>query len=173
VIGSDGFGYATEAGKHHKVYQVGIVVIEDDVEIGASCTIDRATLGETVIGAGTKIDNLVQIAHNVKTGRGCIIVSQVGISGSTRLGEYVTLAGQVGLVGHLEIGDRAIVGAQAGVPRSLRGDQIYAGSPARELMEFKKIQAHVHRLPDKMNELKEIRRQLGDVLARREKLEEE
>ena len=165
VVGSDGYGYATDDGIHHKMRQVGRVRIEDDVEIGANCTIDRATLGETVIGAGTKIDNLVQIAHNVKIGHGCLIVSQVGISGSTRLGDYVVLAGQAGLVGHIEVGDRAVVGAQGGVPRSLKGGVIYAGSPVRELHEFKRVEAHVHRLPQKMERLRKLEQEV-DVLRR-------
>lgn len=171
VIGSDGFGYAPHEGVHHKILQVGSVRIEDDVEIGANCTIDRAAIGETVIGEGTKIDNLVQIAHNVKMGRGCIIVSQVGVSGSTKLGEYVILAGQVGLVGHINIGDRAILAAQAGVPKDVPADTIYAGSPAREFMEFKRIEAHVHRLPQKMKLLQELADEVAVLKKRIEELE--
>ncbi len=117
----------------------------------------------TVIGEGTKIDNLVQIAHNVKTGKRCIIVAQVGISGSTILGEYVTLAGQVGVVGHIEIGDRAIVIAQAGVPKSLEGGKIYAGSPAREFMEFKKTEAQIHRLPQRLEQLKKLEAEIAEI----------
>ena len=163
VIGSDGFGYANHDGVHHKIYQVGIVRIEDNVEIGSNCSIDRAALDETVIGEGTKIDNLVQIGHNVRTGRRCIIIAQVGISGSTRLGEYVTLAGQVGIVGHIEIGDRAIVIAQAGVPKSLEADKIYAGSPAREFMEFKKTEALLHRLPQRLEQLKKLETDVAEL----------
>ena len=113
VIGSDGFGYEFSGGKHVKIPQTGIVQIDDDVEIGANTTIDRARFGRTWIGEGTKIDNLVQIAHNVVIGKNCIVVSQTGISGSSRLGNYVTLAGQVGVVGHIEIGDQATVAAQS------------------------------------------------------------
>jgi UDP-3-O-[3-hydroxymyristoyl] glucosamine N-acyltransferase len=163
VIGSDGFGYAIHDGTHHKILQVGIVRIEDDVEIGSNCSIDRAALNETVIGEGTKIDNLVQIAHNVKIGKCCLVIAQVGISGSTVLGEYVTLAGQVGIIGHIEIGDRAIVIAQAGVPKSLEGGKIYAGSPAREFMEFKKIEAQVHRLPQRQEQLKKIEAEIAEI----------
>lgn len=166
VIGSDGFGYALHDGIHHKIYQVGIVRIEDNVEIGSNCSIDRAALGETVIGEGTKVDNLVQIAHNVKIGRRCIIISQVGISGSARLGEYVTLAGQVGLIGHIEIGDRAIVIAQAGVPKSLKGDMIYAGSPAREFKDFKRIEAHIHHLPERSERIKKLESEVEDLKRR-------
>lgn len=169
VIGSDGFGYAIHDGIHNKIQQVGIVRIEDDVEIGANCTIDRAAISETVIGAGTKIDNLVQIAHNVKIGKGCIIIAQVGISGSTTLGDYVTLAGQVGVVGHIEIGDKAIVIAQAGVPSSLAGGKVYAGSPAREFMEFKRLEAHIHRLPQRVEQLKKLESELA---ALKERLDE-
>ncbi len=163
VIGSDGFGYALHDGVHHKIYQVGIVRIEDNVEIGSNCSVDRAALSETVIGEGTKIDNLVQVAHNVIIGRRCIIISQVGISGSTKLGEYVTLAGQVGLIGHIEIGDHAVVIAQAGVPKSLDGGKIYAGSPAREFMDFKRIEAAVHRLPQRMELVKKLQADVEDL----------
>ena len=163
VIGSDGFGYATHDGVHHKVLQVGKVRIEDNVEIGSNCSIDRAALGETVIGEGTKIDNLVQIAHNVKIGRRCIIVAQAGISGSTKLGEYVTLAGQVGLIGHIEIGDRAIIIAQSGVPKSLKGDKIYGGSPAREMSEYREIEAYIHRLPKYVEQIKALEAEVADL----------
>ena len=132
VIGSDGFGYALVDGKHQKIPQVGIVVIEDDVEIGANTTIDRARFGKTRIGAGTKIDNLVQIAHNVETGSHCLLIAQVGIAGSTHLGNYVTLAGQVGVAGHLTIGDQAMVGGQSGVSKSLPAKAKVRGSPAQD-----------------------------------------
>ncbi len=163
VIGSDGFGYAQDKGVHHKVYQIGRVRIEDDVEIGANCTVDRAALGETVIGAGTKIDNLVQIAHNVKIGRGCLIVSQVGIAGSTTIGNYVVLAGQAGIVGHLNIPDRVTIAAQAGVSGTLKEGTIYAGSPQRELKEFKILEAHLSRLPERMAELKRLKSEVEEL----------
>lgn len=166
VIGSDGFGYAQDKGIHHKVYQIGRVRIEDDVEIGANCTVDRAALGETIIGAGTKIDNLVQIAHNVKIGRGCLIVSQVGIAGSTTIGNYVVLAGQAGIVGHLNIPDRVTIAAQAGVSGTLKEGTIYAGSPQRELKEFKILEAHLSRLPEKMAELKRLKAEVEDLKKR-------
>ncbi len=143
VLGSDGFGFEFQNGRHVKIPQVGIVQVDDDVEIGANTTVDRARFGRTWIGAGTKIDNLVQIAHNVVIGKHCIICALVGISGSTRLGNYVTLAGQVGTVGHIEIGDQAIVGAQAGVSKSLPGGQTYIGSPAIPAREFKEQIAHI------------------------------
>ena len=114
VIGSDGFGYVFDAGMHRKVPQVGLVIIQDDVEIGANVTIDRGALGPTIIGRGTKIDNLAQIAHNVTIGEHCLVVAQVGVAGSTRIGHHTTLAGQVGIAGHLRIGDQVIVAAQSG-----------------------------------------------------------
>ena len=148
VVGSDGFGYAQHDKGIKKIKQVGHVEIDDDVEIGASVTIDRGALGPTKIGRGTKIDNLVQIAHNVEIGQNCIIIAQVGISGSTKLGNGVILAGQVGLVGHLELGDGVMVGAQSGVNHSIPAGKSYFGSPAREIMEAKRIEATVRRLPD-------------------------
>lgn len=156
VIGSDGFGYAKEKGTYHKIPQVGIVVIEDDVELGANVTIDRATMGETRIGKGTKIDNLVQIAHNVKIGENSIIVSQVGISGSTEVGKNVTIAGQVGLTGHIHIGDGAIIAAQSGVHRDIKPGQIVLGSPARDMQKSKKIEALLSNLPEYIEKLKKL-----------------
>ena len=131
VIGSDGFGFVTIDGRHEKIPQTGTVVVEDDVEIGACVTIDRARFEKTVIGAGTKIDNLVQIAHNVIIGKNCIIVAQVGIAGSTVLGDNVTLAGQVGVAGHLKIGNNVIVAAQSGVSKSIPYNTAVFGSPAK------------------------------------------
>jgi UDP-3-O-[3-hydroxymyristoyl] glucosamine N-acyltransferase len=146
VIGSDGFGFAFTEGKHVKIPQVGVVRVDDDVEIGANVTIDRARFGRTWIQTGTKVDNLVQIAHNVVVGQHCILVAQVGISGSVRLGNYVTLAGQVGVAGHLEIGDQAVVGAQTGINKTLSGKETYMGYPAVPAAEWREQVAHVHRL---------------------------
>ncbi len=150
VIGSDGFGYAfsKKESKVFKIPQTGGVVIEDLVEIGANTTIDRGTIGDTIIGEGTKIDNLVQIGHNVKIGKYCFIVSQVGISGSTRIGNFVTLAGKVGVAGHIEIGDNITVAAKAGITKSLRTPGTYAGFPARPYRQWRKIQALIDRLPE-------------------------
>ncbi len=145
-LGQDGFGFAMGPGGHLKVPQIGRVVVQDDVEIGANTTIDRGANRDTVIGEGTKIDNLVQIAHNVEIGRHCVIVSQVGISGSTKLGDYVVLAGQAGLVGHLKIGTGAQIGAQAGVANDVPAGARYAGSPARPFMEHARELATLHRL---------------------------
>jgi UDP-3-O-[3-hydroxymyristoyl] glucosamine N-acyltransferase len=163
VIGSDGFGYAKEKGTYHKIPQVGKVVLEDDVEIGANVTIDRATLGETRIKKGTKIDNLVQIAHNVQIGENTIVVAQVGISGSTKVGKNVTLAGQVGLVGHIEIGDNVIVAAQSGVSKSLHPGKIYFGYPAREHSKARKIEAVVSLLPQYVEKIRELEKRIKNL----------
>jgi UDP-3-O-[3-hydroxymyristoyl] glucosamine N-acyltransferase len=146
VVGSDGFGYEFSAGRHVKIPQTGCVQIDDDVEIGANVTIDRARFGRTWVQEGTKIDNLVQIAHNVVIGRHSIIVSQTGISGSSKLGQYVTLAGQVGLVGHIEVGDRAIVGAKSGVSKSIPPGETWFGYPATPIRESKERLAYINRL---------------------------
>lgn len=146
VVGSDGFGFETVSGKHLKIPQVGIVQIDDDVEVGANTTIDRARFGRTWIGAGTKIDNLVQIAHNVVIGKNCLIVSHVGISGSTRIGDGVTLAGQVGVVGHISIGDGVVIGAQSGVNKSISKPGLYMGTPAIAAAEYREQVAYIHRL---------------------------
>jgi len=149
VIGSDGYGFATHDGKHHKIPQIGIVRIEDDVEIGAGTTIDRAALGETVIGEGTKIDNLVQIGHNVKVGKHCLLVSQVGIAGSTELGDYVAVAGQSGFSGHLKIGNRVQVAAKSAVLDDVPDDTKVMGSPAVPFTEFARRQAVLKKLARK------------------------
>jgi UDP-3-O-[3-hydroxymyristoyl] glucosamine N-acyltransferase len=149
VIGSDGYGFAMHEGKHHKIPQIGIVRIEDDVEIGAGTTIDRAALGETVIGEGTKIDNLVQIGHNVKIGKHCLLVSQVGIAGSTELGDHVFVAGQSGFSGHLKIGHRVQVAAKSAVLEDVPDDTKVMGSPAVPFKEFARRQAVVKRLARK------------------------
>lgn len=146
VIGSDGYGFAMHEGKHHKIPQIGIVRIEDDVEIGAGTTIDRAALGETVIGEGTKIDNLVQIGHNVKIGKHCLLVSQVGIAGSTELGDHVFVAGQSGFSGHLKIGHRVQVAAKSAVLADVPDDTKVMGSPAMPFNEFARRQAAVKKL---------------------------
>jgi UDP-3-O-[3-hydroxymyristoyl] glucosamine N-acyltransferase len=146
VLGSDGFGFEWNGGKHVKIPQVGIVQVDDDVEIGANTTVDRARFGRTWIQEGCKIDNLVQVAHNVVVGKHTLLVAQAGISGSTRLGERVTLAGQVGVAGHLHIGDGAVVTAQSGVSKSLPGAALYMGSPAQPAAEFREQVAWVRRL---------------------------
>jgi UDP-3-O-[3-hydroxymyristoyl] glucosamine N-acyltransferase len=148
VIGSDGFGYLPMNGIQQKIPQIGQVIIHDHVEIGANTTIDRGTIGPTIIGEGTKIDNLVQIGHNCQIGKHCIICAQVGLAGSSNLGDYVYLAGQVGLAGHLLIGDGVKVGAQSGVASDLASGKHYFGYPAREAMLMKKIMAVEGNLPE-------------------------
>ncbi len=156
VIGADGFGFAPYERGLKKVKQVGWVEIDSDVEIGANTTVDRGALWPNKIGRGTKIDNLVQIAHNVEIGQNCIIVSQVGISGSTKLGSGVILAGQVGLVGHIEIGDGVQVGAQSGVAKSVPSGKVFFGSPAREATKAMKIEACLSRLPELFKRVKKL-----------------
>ncbi|MBW1987270.1 MAG: UDP-3-O-(3-hydroxymyristoyl)glucosamine N-acyltransferase [Deltaproteobacteria bacterium] len=160
VIGSDGFGFAPDGEALVKIPQLGTVIIEDDVEIGANCTIDRGALGETRICRGVKIDNLVQVAHNVVIGENTIVVAQVGISGSTRIGKNVQLAGQVGLVGHIEIGDRVRIGAQSGVTHSIPAGQTVTGSPARPHAEFLRIMGIMARLPQLHKTIKELEKKI-------------
>ena len=161
VIGSDGFGFAKLRGIHHKIPQIGTVVIEDDVEIGANVTIDRARFDKTVIGRGTKIDNLVQIAHNVVIGENSIVVAQTGISGSTVVGKNVTLAGQAGLVGHIRIGDNAIVGAQAGVTKSVPPNSFVSGYPARPHQLAKRINAYIQKLPELFKKMSQLEKKVN------------
>ncbi len=164
VIGSDGFGFApTPDGRYYKIPQVGTVIIDDDVEIGANVTIDRATLGKTHLQEGVKIDNLVQIAHNVEIGAHSVIVSQVGISGSTKIGRHVTLAGQVGVVGHIQIGDDTIVGAQAGVSKSLPAKTMVSGSPAVEHQLWKKSQVALLKLPEMLKTVRALERRIHEL----------
>ncbi len=169
VIGSDGFGFVTIKGQHHKVPQIGTVEIGDNVEIGANVTIDRARFDKTVVGKGTKIDNLVQIAHNVVIGENSIIVAQAGISGSTTIGKGVTLAGQAGLVGHITIGDGAVVAAQAGVTKSVPPNTLVSGYPAKPHDIAKRVNACLQNLPrlyDLVAELKKKIEELEDKLKR-------
>lgn len=169
VIGSDGFGFATIKGLHHKIPQIGTVEIGDDVEIGANVTIDRARFEKTVIGRGTKIDNLVQIAHNVVIGENSIIVAQVGISGSTNLGKNVTLAGQAGVVGHISIGDNAVVMAQSGVSKSIPADTMVWGYPAKPAEIAKRINACVQRLPSLYNTVAGLKKKIEELESRLKK----
>ena len=161
VVGSDGFGYDTKDGRHVKIPQSGIVVVENDVEIGANTTIDRARFGRTFIGEGTKIDNLVMIAHNVVIGKHCIVCAQVGIAGSARIGDYVILAGQAGLVGHIRIGDGAIVGAQTGVSNDIEPGARVVGSPPRPIGEWKRSIVRVDRLAELYDRVKKLEPRAG------------
>ena len=155
-IGCDGFGYVTENDIHEKIPQTGTVIIGDNVEIGSNCAIDRATIGNTIVGEMTKIDNLVHIAHNVKIGKGCLLTAGFAIAGSSEVGDYCTFAGQVGVAPHLKIGNRSIVAAKSGVTKSLKGNKIYAGYPAREIKEHNRRLAlinEVEKLRDRFDEL--------------------
>jgi len=166
VVGSDGFGYAGEGDDRVKIPQIGIVEVQDDVEIGANTTIDRATLGRTVIGRGTKIDNLVQIAHNVTIGENSIIAAQVGIAGSTRLGRDVTLAGQVGVVNHVRIGDRAKIGPQSGIPRSVpAGAFLSGGIGAAPHHEWLKVMTLLPQLPRLWNTVRSLEKKLEQLMT--------
>ncbi len=164
VIGSDGFGFApTEEGHYYKIPQLGTVIIDDDVEIGANVTIDRAALGETHIHKGVKIDNLVQIAHNVVIGEHSAIVAQVGISGSSKVGKHVTLAGQVGLVGHIRIGDHVMIGAQSGVTKSVPAKTIVSGSPAVDHSLWRKSQVSLLKLPDLLKNIRSLEKRVQEL----------
>lgn len=161
VIGADGFGYEFREGRHVKIPQTGIVQIDDDVEIGANTTVDRARFGRTWIQKGTKIDNLVQIAHNVTIGEHCILCAEVGISGSTRIGNYVTLAGKVGISGHVEIGDRVIALAMAGIAGELKPGEVVGGLPARPVRDYKRQQAHINRIEKLVQRVAELEERIG------------
>jgi UDP-3-O-[3-hydroxymyristoyl] glucosamine N-acyltransferase len=161
VIGSDGFGYVQDNGVHRKVPQIGNVIIRDDVEIGSNVSIDRGALGPTVIGKGTKIDNLVQIAHNVVLGDHCLVVSQAGIAGSTKLGNYVVLGGQVGLAGHLKIGNGASVAAQSGVMHNIPDGEKWFGYPAQQDRQTKRQIIALQQLPELLRRVAELEKRLG------------
>jgi UDP-3-O-[3-hydroxymyristoyl] glucosamine N-acyltransferase len=162
VIGSDGFGYVQDNGIHRKVPQIGNVIIRDDVEIGSNVSIDRGALGPTLIGKGTKIDNLVQIGHNVTIGEHCLVISQVGIAGSTKIGNYVILAGQAGLAGHLKIGNRVTIAAQAGVMTSIEDGEKWLGSPAQPDRQAKRQMIAITHLPDLLKRVADLERKLGE-----------
>ena len=161
VIGADGFGYVLDAGAHRKVPQIGNVILGDDVEIGANVTIDRGALKSTVIGRGTKIDNLVQIGHNVQIGEHCLVISQVGVAGSCELGDYVILAGQAGISGHLKIGSQAIVSAQSGVMNNIPAGEKWLGSPAQPDKQTKRQMLAIQRLPELLRRVMKIEKKLG------------
>lgn len=161
VIGSDGFGFVFHEGAHRKIPQIGGVVIGDDVEIQANTTIDRAAIGATTIGAGTKVDNLVQIAHNVEIGKHCLIVALCGIAGSTKLGNYVTMGAQVGVAGHIAIGDGTMVGAKSGVTHTLGAKEAVWGLPAHPIRDELKVIAAVRQLPKFLTEWKALKKKMG------------
>jgi UDP-3-O-[3-hydroxymyristoyl] glucosamine N-acyltransferase len=163
VVGSDGFGYEFKDGRHVRIAHSGIVQIDDDVEIGPACTIDRARIGKTHIGEGTKINNLVMIGHNVTIGAHSIIVSQTGISGSTSVGRGVVLAGQVGLAGHITVGDRATVTAQSGITKDVPAGAVLSGRHARPLREALKLEALVGRLPELLDRIKALEEKIKSL----------
>ena len=165
VIGSDGYGYEFSGGRHVKIDQVGIVEIGDDVEIGANTTIDRARFGKTIIGEGTKIDNLVQIGHNCVIGKHCLIVALCGVSGSTRLGDYVTMAGQAAIAGHVTVGDKAMIAGRTGVTTDLPGGGTYSGFPAQPFKEEMKLRATVRRLPKLVERVKALEEAMKNVTS--------
>lgn len=165
IVGSDGFGFVTVAGKHRKVPHVGNVVIGDDVEIGANVAIDRATTGSTIVDNGTKIDNLVHIGHNDVIGENCLFVAQVGISGSVKVGNNVTFAGQVGSAGHLTIGDNCVFAARTGIISDVPANSFYAGFPARPHKEWLRSEAGAKRVPDMVKKLRELERRIAELEA--------
>jgi len=166
VLGADGFGYVFDGSRHRKIPQVGTVVVEDEVEIGANVTVDRATLGQTLIRRGAKIDNLVQIGHNVEIGEDAILVGQVGISGSTKVGKRAILAGQVGVGDHVTLGDGVMLGAQSGVASDIREAGPYLGSPARPAAEAKRIYAALPRLPALLRRVRALERRVRELEGR-------
>jgi UDP-3-O-[3-hydroxymyristoyl] glucosamine N-acyltransferase len=161
VIGSDGYGYVQDNGMHRKVPQIGNVIVGDDVEIGANTTIDRGALGPTIIGKGTKIDNLVQIGHNVRMGEHCLIISQAGIAGSNKLGNYVIVAGQAGIAGHLQIGNQVTIAGQSGVMHDIPDGQTVLGNPACPDRQAKRQVLAVQRLPELLRRVKELEKKVG------------
>lgn len=169
VIGSDGFGFAPDGERYEKIPQVGRVIIEDDVEIGACTCIDRGTLGDTRVRRGTKIDNQVQIGHNVQIGEDCILVAQVGISGSTEIGRHCTFGGQVGTAGHLKVGDFVTIAARGGVSNNVESNQVMAGLPLMPHRDWLKMSMTMTHLPEMRRELQQLRRRLQDLEQRTDK----
>ena len=165
VVGSDGFGYASVEGVHNKIPQVGVVIIEDDVEIGANTTIDRARFGRTCIGQGTKIDNMVQVAHNVELGAHCILVAQSGVAGSTRVGHHTTVAGQTGISGHLKIGDHVVIAARSGVTKNIPSKTAVMGFPAQDMKTQKNKEVAMRRLPRMVDTVKELEKRIAALEA--------
>ncbi len=161
VIGSDGFGYVLDGAAHRKVPQIGNVIIRDDVEIGSNVSVDRGALGPTVIGTGTKIDNLVQVGHNVNIGEHCLLVAQVGIAGSTKLGKYVILGGQAGVAGHLKLGNKVSVTAQSGVMHAIPDGEKWFGTPAQPDRQMKRQLIAMQHLPELLKRVAELERKLG------------
>jgi len=166
VIGSDGYGYVLDEGRHRKILQIGNAIIHDDVEIGANAAIDRGALGSTVIGQGTKIDNLVHVAHNVVIGRHCLVMGQVGFAGSTCLGDYCVVAPQSGIAGHLKLGNQATIGAKSGVMRDVPEKGTVLGIPAMPDRQTKRQWIGLQQLPDTIRRLRELEKQVEELRAR-------
>jgi UDP-3-O-[3-hydroxymyristoyl] glucosamine N-acyltransferase len=167
VLGADGFGYAFDGAAHRKIPQVGGLRVGDDVEIGANATIDRGTLGDTVIGRGSKIDNLVQVGHNCQVGEHVILVAQVGVSGSCRIGSRAVLAGQVGIVDHVTVGEGAILTAQSGVAGDVPAGEVWSGSPSRPSMETRRIWAAESMLPDLIRKVRALEKRVRELEEKR------
>lgn len=163
VIGADGFGFAPNTEGYAKIPQIGIVTIEDNVEIGANTCIDRSTMGRTIIRKGVKLDNLIQVAHNVEIGENTVMSAQVGIAGSTKIGSWCMFGGQVGLAGHITVGDKTFLGAQSGVPGNIKGDQTLIGTPPMEPKAYFKSQAIFRKLPDMYKQINELQKQLDEL----------
>lgn len=163
VIGADGFGFAPSANGYDKIPQIGIVTIEDDVEIGANTCVDRSTMGSTYVRKGVKLDNLVQIAHNTDIGENTVMSAQVGIAGSTKVGQWCMFGGQVGLAGHIKIGDKVFLGAQSGVPGSIKDNQSLIGTPPMEPKKYFKSQAIFRRLPDMYAQLNALQKEIDQL----------
>ncbi|MCI5710046.1 MAG: UDP-3-O-(3-hydroxymyristoyl)glucosamine N-acyltransferase [Prevotella sp.] len=163
VVGADGFGFAPAAEGYDKIPQIGIVTIEDDVEIGANTCIDRSTMGSTYVRKGVKLDNLVQIAHNTDIGENTVMSAQVGVAGSTKVGQWCMFGGQVGIAGHITIGNKVFLGAQSGVPGSLKDNQALIGTPPMEQLPYFKSQAIFRRLPDMYKELNELKKEVEEL----------
>jgi len=163
VLGSDGFGFVTDGGTHHKIPQVGSVIIEDDVELGSNCTVDRATLGHTTIKKGTKIDNQVHIAHNVTIGEHCLLAGQVGIAGSSTLGKYVVIGGQAGVSDHTMVGDQVMIGGGAAVTRDVEPGQVIAGINAMPIRDWLKVQAVLPKLPELKKLIAALEKQIKEL----------
>jgi len=167
VLGSDGFGYVTDGGRHHKIPQVGGVVIEDDVEIGSNSTVDRATLGNTIIKKGTKIDDQVHVAHNVLIGEHCLIAAQGGIAGSSTIGNYVVFGGRVAMADHISVGDRVMVGGGSGIARDVEAGQIIAGYYAMPVKDWLKVQALLPQLPELKKRIIDLENQIKELHNRK------
>jgi len=171
VVGNDGLGYAPVDGKWVKIPQIGIVELGNDVEIGSNCSIDRATLGRTRIGSGTKLSNLIAVGHGAQIGEDCLLVAQVGLAGSVNVGKHVTMAGQAGVVGHVHIGDNATIGAKAGVTNNVPAGETVLGQPAIPITEMKRRLAHIGRLPELRQTVKKLEKRLAELEARLDELQ--